>query len=282
VGVLRSLCNYLFFVFSNEVFMFAESYSIGRSRTVGHSTFFLGIYCFTFLIRMSMAKYVHGINGPLAGSLGNLVASNWRGIPYLKTKPKRKKAFTGNELRNQGSFGMTTQWLRPLTDHLRAGFKGDNPRKWGFNGAKSYLHAHALTREGNSKVIDPSKVLISQGNLPLGTEFEMHFDEETFEVTVRWNTHAPRARKGAIAAADDDKLMLAVYDPEAGEVFGDPYGVSRKRGMEQVELPLGLVATYHVYVAFVAADGSSRSDSLYLGAIRVGEEEDGEEQKPET
>src|SRR5690606_4511217 len=50
------------------------------------------------------------------------------------------------------------------------------------------------------------------------------------------------------------------------------------KGMERVELPSGLIATYHVYVAFVAADGSSRSDSLYLGSIRVGEEEEGEEE----
>src|SRR5690554_659866 len=222
---------------------------------------------------MRMAKYVHGINGPLTGSLDNLVASSWRGIPYLKTKPERKKDFTLNERMNQGNFGGTSQWLSPLKDHLRAGFKGDNPKKWGFNGAKSYLHAHALIEEGNSKYIDPSKVLISQGSLPLGEGFQMHFDQEAFELTVRWN---PKTPKGG--AASNDKLMLAVYDVEGGEVFGEVYGVSRKKGMERVELPSGLIATYHVYVAFVAADGSSRSDSLYLGSIRVGEEEEGEEE----
>jgi len=147
---------------------------------------------------------------------------------------------------------------------------------WGFNGAKSYMHAHALIEEGGSKVIDPSKVLISQGHLPLGEGFEMHFDEEAFEVTVRWNPKTPNG-----GAASNDKLMLAVYDAEGGEVFGEVYGVSRKKGMERVELPSGLIATYHVYVAFVAADGSSRSDSLYLGAIRVGSQEEGEEEEPE-
>src|SRR5690606_23524341 len=222
---------------------------------------------------MSMARYVHGIHGPLVGSLGNLVASSWRGIPYLKSRPKRRKDFTPNERKNQGNFGMTTKWLRPLTEHLRAGFKGDNPRMWGFNGAKSYMHAHALIEEGGSKVIDPSKVLISQGDLPLGEGFQMDFDEEAFELTVRWNPQIPKG-----GAASNDKLMLAVYDVEGGEVFGEVYGVSRKKGRERVDLPSGLIATYHVYVAFVAADGSSRSDSLYLGSIRVGAEEEGEEE----
>src|SRR5690606_32908237 len=147
---------------------------------------------------------------------------------------------------------------------------------WGFNGAKSYMHAHALIEEGGSKVIDPSKVLISQGHLPLGEGFEMHFDEEAFEVTVRWNPKTPNG-----GAASNDKLMLAVYDAEGGEVSGEVYCVSRKKGTERVELPSGLFATYHVYVAFVAADGSSRSDSPYLGAIRVGSQEEGEEEEPE-
>src|SRR5690606_13833445 len=194
---------------------------------------------------MRMAKYVHGINGPLTGSLGNLVASSWRGIPYLKTKPERKKDFTLNERMNQGNFGGTSQWLSPLNDHLRAGFRGDNPKKWGFNGAKSYLHAHALIEEGNRKFIDPSKLLISQGSLPLGEGLLMHFEEETFEFTVRWVPALPKSRIGAIAAAGVDKLMLAVYGVAAGEVFGEPYGVSRRRGIDRAELPDGSVATYH-------------------------------------
>src|SRR5690606_4166580 len=114
---------------------------------------------------------------------------------------------------------------------------------------------------------------ISQGDLPLGEGFQMDFDEEAFELTVRWNPQIPKG-----GAASNDKLMLAVYDVEGGEVFGEVYGVSRKKGMERVELPSGLIATYHVYVAFVAADGSSRSDSLYLGSIRVGAQEEDEEE----
>src|SRR5690606_8741283 len=114
---------------------------------------------------------------------------------------------------------------------------------------------------------------ISQGDLPLGEGFQMDFDEEAFELTVRWNPQIPKG-----GAASNDKLMLAVYDVEGGEVFGEVYGVSRKKGMERVDLPSGLIATYHVYVAFVAADGSNRSDSLYLGAIRVGAQEEGEEE----
>src|SRR5690606_15791091 len=157
-----------------------------------------------------MARYLHGINGPLVGRLGNLVASSWRGIPYLKTRPDRKKAFNQNELANQGSFGNSSQWLSPLTPFLRAGFKGDNPRMWGFNGAKSYLRARALITDGDRNVVDPSKVLISQGNLPLGKRCEMHFDKDSSEFTVRWEPTLPKARGGGSAAAWDDKLMFAV------------------------------------------------------------------------
>lgn len=226
-----------------------------------------------------MARYVHGINGPLVGRLGNLVASSWRGIPYLKTRPDRKKAFNQNELANQGSFGNSSQWLSPLTPFLRAGFKGEDPGKWGFNGAKSYLHAHAIIKDGGKKVIDPSSVLISQGNLPLGKGFDMHFDKDSWEIIVRWEPKVPKAKKGGSAAAWDDKLMFAVYDAEAGEAYGEVYGASRKVGADCVQVPPGVVATYHVYVAFVAGDGSSRSNSLYLGALSVDADAEGEEEE---
>src|SRR5690606_22548664 len=100
--------------------------------------------------------------------------------------------------------------------------------------------------------------------------FEMDFDPETSEIIVRWNPRLPGARKGGSTAARDDKLMLAVYDVEDRQAYGEVYGASRKAGIEKVQVPAGLVATYHVYVAFVAADHSSRSDSLYLGTVSVG------------
>lgn len=215
-----------------------------------------------------MGKFKHGINGAFTGLVGDLVSSSWRGKPYLKSRPVRKKKAGESELANRSSFGSASKWLSPLTDFFRAGFRGDNPDFWGFHGAKSYLHAHAIVLDGTKKVIDPSKMMISQGDLPLGKGFEMLFNPDTSEICISWDPNPPSSRRGARKAANDDKLMLAVYDVENGDVYGEVYGVSRKVGASHVEIPPE-TASYHVYAAFVAADSSSRSDSVYLGRVDV-------------
>src|SRR5690554_3115272 len=108
-----------------------------------------------------MGKFVNGINGPISGLVGNLVASSWRGKPYWKSRPVRKKKAGAVELAHRNSFGSTSKWLSPLTLYFRAGFKGVDPDLWAYQGAKSYLHAHALVSDGTTTVIDPSKMMIS-------------------------------------------------------------------------------------------------------------------------
>lgn len=216
-----------------------------------------------------MGKFTHEFNGAFSGLVGNLVGSSWRGQPYLKSRPVRKKEAGEAELANWNLFGGTSTWLSPLTIFFRAGFRGENRNFWGYQGAKSYLHAHAIVTEGGKKYIDPSKMMISQGDLPLAKGFEARYDADSSEICVSWDPALPASRKGGSCAAGHDRLMLAAYNVEKPDVFGEVYGASRKSGTMRVEVPEEK-ATYHVYAAFIAADNSSRSDSLYLGAIEVG------------
>ena len=116
-----------------------------------------------------MGKLVNGINGPFVGKVGNVIGSSWRGIPYMKSRGLRTKPATPAEKLNRFIFGMTQQWLFPLTKFLRVGFKNYTLTNQGVNAAKSYLYKHALIKDGYDSVIDPTLMKVSHGTCPFQT-----------------------------------------------------------------------------------------------------------------
>jgi hypothetical protein len=52
-----------------------------------------------------IARLTKGVYGPVSGAMGPLMASTWKGQPYLKTRPrKRSKKRRVGEERNQDKF----------------------------------------------------------------------------------------------------------------------------------------------------------------------------------
>ena len=61
-----------------------------------------------------MARLNKGIYGPVSGIMGPLIASSWKGQPYLKTRPRKRSKRRGvNEKRNQDKSSQAHYWLRP-------------------------------------------------------------------------------------------------------------------------------------------------------------------------
>ena len=67
----------------------------------------------------------------------------------------------------------------------------------------------------------------------------------------------------------DDQVMILAYDIENEEEYGKIYGQGRSAGADIIELDDEKGHTYHIYVAFIAADRSAQSDSVYLGEITL-------------
>src|SRR6266702_4053124 len=115
-----------------------------------------------------MGKYVPGTFGPVQGKVGNVIASSWKGVPYLKglykprTKPPRE-----NETANRNKFAMAQFWLKPVVKFVREGFKGYSPLSEGFVAAKSYLLKNAFEGVAPDISINPALMKVSFGDLPL-------------------------------------------------------------------------------------------------------------------
>ncbi|HSC40127.1 MAG TPA: DUF6266 family protein, partial [Chitinophagaceae bacterium] len=115
-----------------------------------------------------MAKMPNGIMGPFVGSIGPVVGSSWKGIPYQKKKyKKRTKKVTKKELGNRDKFGDGQRWLQPITEFVRTGFRGYKGKIEGFIAAKSYLSHYAWEGAGKDMRINPALMKVSVGTLPL-------------------------------------------------------------------------------------------------------------------
>jgi len=210
-----------------------------------------------------MGKLINGINGSLVGRVGNIVGSTWKGIPYVKSRPvRRSKKATGGEAANREKFAMAQRWLSPLLDFVREGFRGYSLRAEGFVAAKSYLLRHAFVKDGDKQVINPALARVSYGDLPLPKNLAVT-KTETNRLQFTWEP----------AARDDnskyDQVMMLAYDIAKEQADLVTTGQFKSTGADSLQLTGDAGTIYHVYAAFVAADRSSRSDSVYMGEFTV-------------
>jgi|GEM_PF-45770 len=222
-----------------------------------------------------MGKLVNGINGPFVGKVGNVIGSSWRGIPYMKSRGLRTKPATPAEKLNRFIFGMTQQWLFPLTDFLRVGFKNYTLTNQGVNAAKSYLYKHALIKDAYDSVVDPALMKVSHGTLPLPNRIEAELTPDN-ELVVTWETGSCDREH------EFDQVMLLAYDIDGKRANMSLNGLFRHTGRDTLYIS-GLLETFVVYAAFISADRESQSDSVYLGTFtRNKEEKPKKEDAPEN
>ena len=207
-----------------------------------------------------MARLINGINGPFVGKTGSVIGYTVNGVGYMKGlyKKRTKKPKEGEAL-NRKKFAAAQAWLQPVTDFVRVGFKGYNERFQGFTAAKSWLMKNCIQIIDGEIVIDPSLVKISSGNLPLPENIQCSLQEpNTFRVS--WT---PVRERGFL----HDQAMVMAYDLKNG-AYGLVLGSDRTSG--EVLVPVYPSSNpYHVYIAFIAADRSRQSDSVYLGEFWV-------------
>ncbi|MFI5154268.1 MAG: DUF6266 family protein [Chitinophagales bacterium] len=210
-----------------------------------------------------MAKLSNNILGPFSGRIGNVVGSSWKGIPYLKSAHStRTKKISDKEKANRQKFKLAQEWLTPLLDFVRQGYKGYTLTVEGFVAAKSYLMKNAMEIDGASIRINPAKMKVSVGTLPLPENIAVKPTED-LQIQFTWDTTRVQG------ALDRDQVMLLAYDIEKEQATYTTAGEFRHTGSATLPAPCRKGAKCHVYLAFVAVDRSRQSDSIYLGEITI-------------
>lgn len=208
-----------------------------------------------------MARLTYGSIGAVNGKVGNMVVSSWKGIPYVKSLPvKRKSPLTQKEIANRKKWAMAHAWLKPVKDVVREGFRGYTSTVEGFIAAKSYLLKNAFEGVAPDLTINPALVKVSCGDLPLPATITVHAVTNN-TIQFNWSTDNSTGKRKY------DQVMLLAYDIVNRYAYYHLTGELRKAGSDKVKVRVPEDNVLHLYIAFVSADRSMRSDSLYLGTI---------------
>lgn len=208
-----------------------------------------------------MARYSNGINGAFSGKIGPVVGTSRNGVPYMKSKGNpRTAAATPAEQANRNKFSNAHAWLKPLLPVLRVGFNGYSETTYGYNAAKSYVLRNTME---NGQVL-PERVKISSGDLPVSPDISVNLTED-HKLQFSWSP------EHVADASGKDQLMVLAYLPEKATAIYEIHGAFRETGAQVLDLVRDFAdKVIHVYAAFVAADRSRQSNSIYFGPITVG------------
>ncbi|MBC7915650.1 MAG: hypothetical protein H7Y07_16195 [Pyrinomonadaceae bacterium] len=94
-----------------------------------------------------MATITNGILGGFSGKIGTVVGYTLGGKHYMRSLPKSRTQYTPNELINQAMFEMVWDYLEPLKDLIRVGFKSYFAKTGGYQAAVSYTRKIAMVKD---------------------------------------------------------------------------------------------------------------------------------------
>ncbi|HAF29693.1 MAG TPA: hypothetical protein DCG75_11665 [Bacteroidales bacterium] len=218
-----------------------------------------------------MATLKNGILGGVAGKIGNVVGSSWKGIDYLKTLPTHyTDAKTEVQITNRSKFLTLIRFLQTITDFIRVGYKSLAVKKSAFNAATSYLYHNAMTGDYPNISIDFTKVFVSRGNLT-GAYGASVSSPTAGNIELRWGDNSADG-----TARADDVAMVVAYHSDLAEAYYTLNAANRSAGQASIQLPLSFSGgNVRVYLSFMAINAlgsqamKSVSNSVYVGEVQV-------------
>jgi len=208
-----------------------------------------------------MGRLINGINGPIVGKVGTVIGSSRNGKAYLKGPyDKRTAKVSKAELGNRSKFSQAQYWLKPLLKFVREGYGSYKMTSGAFVAAKSYLLLNAFEGVAPDRHINPALMKVSVGELPLSNDMAV---AKTADNGLEFTWDNARVEGASLY----DQVMLLAYDVDHKKAFFKTTGQFRSTGADALPVNPAPGITYHIYMAFTAADRSSRSDSVYMGTI---------------
>ncbi|MEJ6982232.1 DUF6266 family protein [Pedobacter sp. P351] len=194
-----------------------------------------------------MGTYSKGILGSFSGKVGTVVGSNWNGIDYMRSLPKKSsKAPTDKQLEQRVKLALAVGFLKPVSPLLSIGFRKAAANSTGFNVATSLIVKEAITGTYPDYLIDYTKVMFSQGDLTGPWNAAASSADEAV-LTLNWTDNT-----GSGNAKATDKAKLMIYNPAKSQYVYTTGTAARNAATEAITLPGSFSGdTVEVWMAFI-------------------------------
>jgi Family of unknown function (DUF6266) len=227
---------------------------------------FASLYLFPLFKSLGiMAKLYTGLFGPVVGNVGNLIGGTWKGIPYLRTKPRRPDNYepTPAQRAQQQRFKLATSFAQPLTGLLNVSYAPYAIRMTSKNAAISTFLKYAIEGTAPNFQIAYNRVLISRGDLP-GALDATAVAAEGGVVRFSWTNNG-----GQGMARNSDKALVAVYCPALHQCVYNTAAADRSEGTATINAAAFAGHTVHTWIGFISEDGQLVATSTYTGKMIV-------------
>jgi len=213
---------------------------------------------------MCMGTYVKGILGNFSGKVGTVIGSNWKTVNYMRSLPgKRKGTPTSAQLEQQMKFMIMVKFHQSLQALLNLTFAKYSKMMSPYNYAIKHNLLHAITGTYPNFSIDYHKLLLSEGILNLAGGMYIE-SAGAGKIKFSWTNNA-----GSGNANGSDKAILIAYNPETFQSVYITNGAMRSAGEYVMDVSLFGGTAVETWIAFIAEDGKTVSNSSYLGNVMV-------------
>ncbi len=210
-----------------------------------------------------MAINKEGILGPFSGKVGPVVGTSWRGIPVVRSAPRKStKPPSPLQLRNMQQFHTVEGFLNPMSKFLKTSFSIPTPGKAPRNLASSFNNPAGVDNTGETITLVYNKLLLSQGILR-----ELDNPTATLDapdlLRLDWQDNSDQAMAKA-----EDVLFVVLHVPTlyAYEYYND--AATRNDGTALLRLPEAFVGQeIHCWAGFRNDATGETSNSRYVGVF---------------
>jgi hypothetical protein len=210
-----------------------------------------------------MGKAANGALGPVTGKVGNLSCYLSDGEPRVRTIGHRTGDLSPLQKRTVTKMTMAIAFFNTMKPFIKAGFSNlaKHTKKNYHNEATSYNLLHAIKIKTGQVYMDFKDVKLSLGQAaaPLNPTVELTDAGLRFSWTNDETLGWP--------ASQDQVMMLAFFPEDMASTYITS-GAKRAAGSDILaQVPAQLDRVMEVYMAFIADDRLTVSDSVYLGRI---------------
>ncbi|MCU4155220.1 hypothetical protein J1N10_04490 [Carboxylicivirga sp. A043] len=212
-----------------------------------------------------MGKINQGILGGFSGKVGNVIGGNWKGIDYMRVKPANvANPKTEGQVDQRTKFSTVLEFLQPLKDFVKVGYKNYAIKMTEFNSAMSYVLKNGVTGSYPNFTIHYENALISRGSLA-GVLNGTITSSTAGAIDFAWEDNSADSN-----ASTTDKAMILALNSAKREAIFITEGVSRSTRAQSLTVPNDFSGdSVECFIAFISEDGLSVANSKYLGSVTV-------------